>query len=309
MQQTTIKKTIECSGIGLHSGKMVRLVLRPALEDTGIRFDISTKEGVTRLRPTPRSVTATSLATTLSAGSVTVATVEHLLAAIRGLNIDNIIIEPEGGEVPIMDGSAATFVMLLNDAGIARQKAPRRVKRISRELTVANGAKSITALPYPGFKVEYTIDFPHPLIGVQRMALDLTPEHFAEVARARTFGFLREVEYMRSKGLGLGGSLDNAIVLDDYAVLNKDGLRFADEFVRHKVLDFIGDMAMFGPALEGHFIVHCSGHSLNNEFLRVLENSADIYLEDAVYPLPQAAPARAAARAPRQAHAGSMASV
>lgn len=285
MQQTTIRKTIECSGVGLHSGKMVRLTLRPAPEDTGIRFDIPTGTGVSRLKPEPRMVTATSLATTLSGeNGVSVATVEHLLATIRGLGIDNIIVEPEGGELPIMDGSAAAFVMLFNDAGIVRQNAPRRVARISRELRVANGTKSITALPYAGFKVDYTIDFAHPLIGVQRMSLDVSPASFAEVARARTFGFLREVEYMRSKGLGLGGSLDNAIVLDEYAVLNQDGLRFSDEFVRHKLLDFIGDMAMFGTVLEGHFIVHCSGHSLNNEFLRVLEDSADIYLKSYSYP-------------------------
>jgi UDP-3-O-[3-hydroxymyristoyl] N-acetylglucosamine deacetylase len=303
MLQTTIRETITCSGIGLHSGKMVRLTLKPAPADTGIRFDIYGRKKLSHLRATPRAVTATSLATTLSCDNARVATVEHLLAAIRGLGIDNIIVEAEGGEVPIMDGSAAPFVLLFNDTGIVRQNAPRRVARISRELTVRNGTKSITALPYAGFKVEYTIDFPHPLIGVQRMTLDLTPVRFAEVARARTFGFLKEVEYMRSKGLALGGSLDNAIVLAEYAVLNSDGLRFPDEFVRHKVLDFIGDAAMFGPVLEGHFIVNCSGHALNNEFLRVLEDSADIYLEAFTYPMPLRKPV--ATRAP--ACAGSLA--
>lgn len=284
MHQTTIKKSIECSGVGLHGGKMVHLTMRPAPEDTGIVFDIHTARGLRRVAPEPGAVIATGLATTLGASGnghdASVATVEHLLAAVRGLEIDNLIIEVQGGEIPIMDGSAASFVMLLRNAGIRTQSRARRVLRIARPLNHESDGKFIRALPHAGFRVDYTIDFAHPLIGVQRMRLDVSPHTFAEVARARTFGFLREVEYMRGKGLALGGSLDNAVVLDEYAVLNDDGLRFPDEFVRHKILDFIGDMAMLGAPLQGHFVVHCSGHALNNAFLRVLADNADIYLEE-----------------------------
>lgn len=311
MNQTTIKKSIECSGVGLHGGKMVHLTMRPAPEDTGIVFDIHTAQGVRRVAPNPQAVVATGLATTLGASGnghdASVATVEHLLAAIRGLEIDNMIIEVQGGEVPIMDGSAASFVMLLRNAGIRTQSRARRVLRIAKPISHESDGKSIRALPHDGFRVDYTIDFAHPLIGVQHMSMEVTPRTFAEVAKARTFGFLREVEYMHSKGLALGGSLDNAVVLDDYAVLNDDGLRFPDEFVRHKILDFIGDMAMLGTPLQGHFIVHCSGHALNNAFLRVLTENADIYLQEVTLDEPAAErtarrPAVAPAHAP--AHVG-----
>lgn len=279
MTQTTINHPIDCTGIGLHSGKTVRLGLRPASENTGIIFHIKTPDGIRAISPRPDIVTDTGLATTLSSGDARVSTVEHLLAAIRGLAIDNIHVDVEGGEIPIMDGSAAPFVLLLGKAGITRQNAPRRVLRIRKPVSFSRDGKSIEAYPHNGFMVEYSITFPHRLIGTQTMRLNLTPRSFADVSRARTFGFLREVEYLHSKGLARGGSLDNAIVLDDCSVLNKEGLRFDDEFVRHKVLDFIGDMAMLDRPLQGRFIVSCSGHALNNEFLRTITANAQEYLE------------------------------
>jgi UDP-3-O-[3-hydroxymyristoyl] N-acetylglucosamine deacetylase len=290
MSQTTISQPIECTGVGLHSGKTVCLGLRPAPENTGIVFHVATPQGTRTITPRPDIVVDTGLATTLGTAEACVSTVEHLLAAIRGLNIDNIYIDAEGGEVPIMDGSAAPFVLLLKKAGILRQNAPRRAFRIKKPARFSRDGKSIEAFPYDGFAVEYSITFPHQLIGTQSMKLDLSPRSFAQVARARTFGFLREVEYLHSKGLALGGSLDNVIVLDDCSVLNKDGLRFEDEFVRHKVLDFIGDMALLDRPLQGLFVVSCSGHALNNEFLRTITTSAETYLEPVTLnePLPRA---------------------
>ena len=279
MTQTTIGQSIECTGVGLHSGKTVRLGLRPAPENTGIVFLVKTSHGIREISPRPEIVTDTGLATTLGTGDARVSTVEHLLAAIRGLGIDNIYIDAEGGEIPIMDGSAAPFVLLLGKVGIVRQNAPRRILRIKKPISFSRDGKSIEAFPHDGFAVEYTINFPHRLIGIQKMRLELTPRSFAEVSRARTFGFLHEVEYLHKNGLALGGSLDNAIVLDECSILNKEGLRFSDEFVRHKVLDFIGDMAMLGIPLQGRFVVSCSGHALNNEFLRTITTNSHAYLE------------------------------
>ena len=283
MFQATIKKRVHCSGIGLHSGKLVQLTLLPGAENSGIVFHIHAisqgRSEIKVLRPNPQAVIATGLATTLGVAGSSVATVEHLMAAIRGLNIDNIIIEIKGGEVPIMDGSAASFVLLLNSAGLRRQNALRNFARIIRPISIEDGEKWIKATPYNGFRVNYTIDFAHPLIGVQNMDLEITPETFVDIlAKARTFGFLKEVEYLNKNGLALGGSLDNAIVLDEYSVLNDDGLRFPDEFVRHKILDFIGDMAMLGMPMLGSFDVRCSGHGLNNAFLRRLNENKDLYL-------------------------------
>ena len=279
MLQTTIKKRVYCSGIGLHSGKLVQLTLLPGAENSGVVFHIHTKTGVSVLRPNPQAVIATGLATTLGMAEASVATVEHLMAAIRGLEIDNIIIEIKGGEVPIMDGSAASFVLLLKSAGMRRQKSPRNYARIIRPISIEDGEKWIKATPYNGFKINYTIDFAHPAIGVQNMEIELTPETFVNtLAKARTFGFLKEVEYLNKNGLALGGSLDNAIVLDEYSVINEDGLRFEDEFVRHKILDFVGDMAMMGLPILGSFDVHCSGHGLNNAFLRRLNENKELYL-------------------------------
>ena len=279
MNQTTIQRVVTCSGIGLHSGKKVYLALRPASANTGIIFDIHTQDGIRRVSPTPKAVMTTALATTLGTAA-TVSTVEHLLASVLGLGIDNLIVSVEGGEIPIMDGSAAAFVKLFAEAGIRRLNAPRKVMRVSRPTELHDGIKHIRALPYAGFRVDYTIDFPHPAIGRQQMSMEVTPETFARVANARTFGFFKDVEYLHSHGLARGGSLESVVVLDDKGVMNPEGLRYRDEFVRHKVLDFIGDMAMLGLPIQGHFDVCCSGHQLNNAFLRKAEEERVLQLID-----------------------------
>ena len=279
MYQTTIRQRIQCTGIGLHGGKKVKLTLRPAAEDTGIVFHVKGAQGVSDISPTPDAVIATGLATTLGRNGAAVSTVEHLLAALRGLAIDNIHIDVEGGEIPIMDGSAAPFVMLISEAGVRVQSKARNVLRIKKTASFNHGDKSIIAEPYDGFYVDYTIDFPHPVIGRQRLNLDVTPQTFSKVAKSRTFGFLGDVEMLQERGLALGGSLDNAVVLDERGVLNKEGLRHDNEFVRHKLLDFIGDMAMLPLPLQGRFTVACSGHAMNNEFLRHIYAAQALYLE------------------------------
>ncbi len=289
MQQYTIAKPVRCSGIGLHSGRKVHLTCRPAEEDSGVVFHARTENGVRPLDMAPDKVVGTGLATTLGGPDASVSTVEHLLAAVRGLGIDNVALEVEGGEVPIMDGSSASFVFLLRSAGLKAQSKPRRVLAVRRPLVMEQDGKRIEARPYDGFKVDYNIDFAHPLIGRQAMSVDVTPESFIRhLAKARTFGFLREVELLHKNGLALGGSLDNAVVLDEYGVVNPEGLRFADEFVRHKVLDFIGDMAVASLPLQGHFTVSCSGHAMNNAFLRALTGVGGYVVEHAL-PLPEAA--------------------
>ena len=296
MHQQTIAKPVRCSGIGLHSGRKVHLTCRPSGEDTGVTFHVRTDDGLRALELSPDKVVGTGLATTLGGPDAAVATVEHLLAAVRGLGIDNIALEVEGGEVPIMDGSAASFVFLLRSAGLKAQSRPRRVLAVRRPLVVEQDGKRIEARPFEGFKVDYDIDFAHPLIGRQALSVEVTSESFIRhLAKARTFGFLKEVELLHKNGLALGGSLDNAVVLDEYGVVNPEGLRFADEFVRHKVLDFIGDMAVAPLPVEGHFIVSCSGHAMNNAFLRALTGAGD-YVAERVLPLPEAAVATARPR-------------
>ena len=287
MSQTTIFKSVRCTGIGLHSGKQVELVLRPAAEDTGILFSLRNGTGSTFLTPAPSLVVETSLATVLGDGRETVATVEHLLATVNGMGIDNIHIEVTGKELPIMDGSAASFVYLLKQAGVRKLNKPRRFMAVKKALEFEQDGKYIKARPHDGLRIDYTIEFAHPLIGRQTMQLEITPDTFAkEVAKARTFGFLKEVDYLHANGLALGGSLDNAVVLDEYNILNAEGLRFQDEFVRHKILDFVGDMATFGAPIHGHFEVFASGHALNNAFLRHLDENRDIYLEERVMAQP-----------------------
>ena len=281
MHQTTIGQSVKCAGIGLHSGKNVTCVLRPAAEDTGIVFHISGPGGRREITPHPRAVIAADLATTLGKADTAVSTVEHLLAALRGLGIDNLHVDVEGGEIPIMDGSAAPFMALIAEAGIRAQSGTRKVLRITRSITFSQNGKHIKAEPYNGFYVDYRIDFPHPSIGSQRLALDVTPRSFSQVAKARTFGFLRDVKMLQERGLALGGSLNNAVVLDDHGVVNKEGLRHSDEFVRHKLLDFIGDMAMLPLPLQGRFTVSCSGHALNNAFLRHITAEDSRCLEEA----------------------------
>jgi UDP-3-O-[3-hydroxymyristoyl] N-acetylglucosamine deacetylase len=288
MRQTTLQKQVRCSGIGLHSGKKVELALHPAPEDTGILFSIQNGVGSTFLTPNPEMVVTTALATTLGNGSESVSTVEHILAAILGMRVDNVRIEVIGGELPIMDGSAGPFVYLLKQAGLRRQAKDRRVLKIKKPIVFERDGKGIKVSPHDGFAIDYTIDFNHPLIGRQQLALEIDPDTFAQhVAKARTFGFLREVEYLKANGLANGGSLDNAVVLDDYGVVNSEGLRYENEFVRHKLLDFIGDVAVIGMPVMGRFEVFASGHQLNNQFLRYLYANRDIYLEETVLASPQ----------------------
>ncbi|MBI9111521.1 UDP-3-O-acyl-N-acetylglucosamine deacetylase [Maridesulfovibrio ferrireducens] len=283
MLQTTIQKTVRCKGIGLHSGKQVEIVLRPAVEDTGILFSLHTGVGSSFITPNPDLVVATGLATTLGNGKDSVSTVEHLLAAVRGMGIDNIHIEVRGNELPIMDGSAGPFVYLLRQAEVMELSKARRVMAVTKAINFEQDGKYVRAYPHDGFAIDYTIDFDHPQIGRQTLSLEITPDVFVdELAKARTFGFLKEVEYLHANGLALGGSLDNAVVLDDYGILNEDGLRFVDEFVRHKILDFIGDMAVMEAPLQGRFEIFASGHALNNSFLKYLYANAEDYLEERV---------------------------
>ncbi|SDK76183.1 UDP-3-O-[3-hydroxymyristoyl] N-acetylglucosamine deacetylase [Maridesulfovibrio ferrireducens] len=283
MLQTTIQKTVRCKGIGLHSGKQVEIVLRPAVEDTGILFSLHTGVGSSFITPNPDLVVATGLATTLGNGKDSVSTVEHLLAAVRGMGIDNIHIEVRGNELPIMDGSAGPFVYLLRQAEVMELSKARRVMAVTKAINFEQDGKYVRAYPHDGFAIDYTIDFDHPQIGRQTLSLEITPDVFVdELAKARTFGFLKEVEYLHANGLALGGSLDNAVVLDDYGILNEDGLRFVDEFVRHKILDFIGDMAVMEVPLQGRFEIFASGHALNNSFLKYLYANAEDYLEERV---------------------------
>ena len=281
MLQTTIHNTVRCKGIGLHSGKQVEIVLRPAAEDTGILFSLHTGSGSSFITPNPDLVVATGLATTLGNGQDSVSTVEHLLAAVRGMGIDNIHVEVRGNELPIMDGSAGPFVYLLRQAGVRDLSKSRKVLAVTKSINFEQDGKFIRAYPHDGFAVDYTIDFKHPQIGRQKLSLEITPQIFSEeLAKARTFGFLKEVEYLHANGLALGGSLDNAVVLDDYGILNDGGLRYADEFVRHKILDFVGDMAVLEKPLQGRFEVYASGHALNNSFLKYLNANAEDYLEE-----------------------------
>ncbi len=278
MLQQTLMHAITYTGIGLHSGKDVEMKLMPAKIDAGISFHIHDKKEVSIIKSNPYVVSTTELATTLANEKTHVSTVEHLLAALLALGIDNVECHVFGKEIPIMDGSALPITNLIKKAGIRSQYALRKVAKITRPFLFEANGKTINARPYDGFYVDYTIDFPHKAIGVQRLALEITPESFDEIASARTFGFMKEVEYLHSKNLALGGSLANAIVVDEEGILNPEGLRFDNEFVRHKILDFVGDMAMFGMPLQGAFEVRCSGHRHNNAFLREIYDHKDMYL-------------------------------
>lgn len=278
MLQQTLMHAINYTGIGLHSGKDVEMKLLPAKIDAGISFHIHDKKEFSVIKPNPFVVATTELATTLGNDKTHVSTVEHLLAALFALGIDNVECHVYGREIPIMDGSALPITNLIKKAGIRSQYALRKVAKIARPCLFGANGKTINARPYDGFYVDYTIDFPHKAIGVQRLALEITPESFDEIASARTFGFMKEVEYLHSKNLALGGSLANAIVVDEEGILNPEGLRFNNEFVRHKILDFVGDMAMFGMPLQGSFEVRCSGHQHNNAFLREIYTNKEQYL-------------------------------
>lgn len=273
IKQRTLKNIIRAAGVGLHTGKKVYLTLRPAAADTGIVFRRVDLEPPVEILAREENVGNTVLSTTLTAGDVSVSTVEHLLSAFAGLGIDNAYVDLSAAEVPIMDGSAGPFVFLIQSAGIEEQNAPKRFIRIKRPVQVEEGDKWARFEPFDGFKVSFAIDFDHPAFKgrVQEASMDFSTTSFVkEVSRARTFGFMRDLDYLRQHDLALGGSLKNAVVVDDYRVLNEDGLRYEDEFVKHKVLDAIGDLYLLGHSLIGAFSGHKSGHALNNRLLRAL---------------------------------------
>lgn len=272
MRQRTIAEKISCTGIGLHSGMPVQLTLHPARSDTGIVFVRTDGARTVEIPARADQVSSTQFATTLGQGELRVSTVEHLLAAIYGLGIDNLRIEVDGPEVPVMDGSAASFVFLLRAAGLFEQRRPRRVLRVRRAVEVRDGERMARIAPGRGFRISYAIDFQHPAIGRQSLTgFELREGSFEqELCRARTFGFLHEVQALWRAGLGQGGSLDNTIVLDERAVLNPEGLRMSDEFVRHKALDLLGDLALIGRPIEGHVKVVRGGHALHQKLMHAM---------------------------------------
>lgn len=278
--QRTLKNTIRATGVGLHSGKKVYLTLRPAAPDTGIIFCRTDLDPVVEIAAVANNVGDTILSTTLVHDDVRVDTVEHLLSAMAGLGVDNAYVELSSAEVPIMDGSAGPFVFLIQSAGIKEQSVAKKFIRIKRKIKISDGDKWASFEPFNGFKVTFEIDFDHPVFRnrKQEISIDFSSTSFVkEVSRARTFGFMRDIEYLRSKNLALGGSMDNAIVVDDYRILNEDGLRYEDEFVKHKVLDAIGDLYLLGNSLIGEFKGCKSGHGLNNLLLRKLMSEPDAW--------------------------------
>lgn len=273
LQQRTLKSLIRATGVGLHSGVKVTMTLRPAAPDTGIVFRRVDLDPPVELRADPFAVGDTRLASCLERDGVKIATVEHLMSALSGLGIDNAWVDVDAAEIPIMDGSAAPFVFLIQSAGIEEQKAAKKFIRVRKSVRVEDGDKWAELRPYDGFRLTFSIVFSHPVFDKSNpsVTVDFAEHSYVrEVARARTFGFMQDVEAMRSQGLALGGSLENAIVMDEYRVLNADGLRYGDEFVKHKVLDAVGDLYLLGHPLLGAFSAHKSGHALNNKLLRAL---------------------------------------
>lgn len=280
IRQRTLKNIIKATGVGLHTGEKVYLSLRPAAPNTGIVFRRVDLPEPIDIPATPQNVGETTLSTTLIRDGIKVSTVEHLLSALAGLGIDNVYIDVSAAEVPIMDGSAGPFVFLIQSAGVEEQNAAKRFIRIKKPVKVQDGDKWAMFEPYEGFKVSFTIDFDHPAFSEdsQSATIDFSSTSFVkEVSRARTFGFMRDIEALRKRKLALGGSMDNAIVVDNYRVLNEDGLRYSDEFVKHKILDAIGDLYLLGHSLIGSFTGFKSGHGLNNQLLRQLLSQPDAW--------------------------------
>ncbi len=285
IRQRTLKNTIRATGIGMHTGKKVYLTLSPAPIDTGVVFRRVDSHPPVVIPGHALNVHDTRLATTLAKDGVRVSTVEHLMAALAGLGIDNCFVDLSSDEVPIMDGSAAPFVFLIQSAGILEQGAAKKFIRIKKPVIVRDGDKWARFEPFNGFKVAFTIDFDHPVFADQSKSaeMDFSSASFVrEISRARTFGFMRDIEELRKRDLARGGSLDNAIVIDDYRVLNTDGLRYKNEFVRHKMLDAIGDLYLLGHSLIGAFTGYKSGHALNNTLLRELLQQGSAW-EEVVY--------------------------
>lgn len=273
VKQRTLKTMVQATGVGLHTGEKVYLTLRPAAVDTGIVFRRVDLAHPVDIRAEAHAVHDTRLSTCLESNGARIATVEHLMSALAGLGIDNAIVELSSPELPIMDGSAGTFIFLLQSAGLVEQSAAKKFMRIKKVVEVKDGDKWVRFEPYNGYKLNFTINFAHPVFAntKQTVTVDLGEHSYIkEVSRARTFGFMQDVENMRAQGLALGGNLDNAIVMDEYRVINPDGLRFDDEFVKHKVLDAIGDLYLLGHPLIGAFSGYKSGHALNNALCRAL---------------------------------------
>jgi UDP-3-O-[3-hydroxymyristoyl] N-acetylglucosamine deacetylase len=293
LRQRTLKSAVSASGVGLHTGKKVRISLRPAPVDAGIVFRRVDLKTAVDLPAKAEMVGETRLSSCLVQGETKVYTVEHLMSALGGLGVDNAYIDIDGPEVPIMDGSAAPFVLLVQQAGMAEQAAPKKFIRILRRVEVKDGDKWARFEPYEGYRLAFSIDFNHPVIdkSTQSVAIDFgQTSYLKEISRARTFGFMQDVENLRENGLALGGGLDNAVVLDEYRVLNAEGLRFADEFIRHKLLDAVGDLYLLGRPVLGAFSAHKSGHALNNRLLRALLADASAY-ETAIFERAEDAPA------------------
>ncbi len=273
LRQRTLKSLVAASGVGLHTGRKARITLRPAPVDSGIVFRRTDLEAPVDIPARAELVGEARLASTLVQGEVKIHTVEHLMSALGGLGVDNAYVDVDAPELPIMDGSASPYVLLIQQAGIEEQAAPKRFLRVTRRVEVKDGDKWARLDPYEGFCLSFSIEFRHPVIerSTQSVTVDFAEtSYLKEIARARTFGFMHEVEDLRDSGLALGGGLDNAVVLDEYRVLNSDGLRFADEFIRHKLLDAIGDLYLLGRPLLAAFSAHKSGHALNNRLVRAL---------------------------------------
>ena len=302
IKQRTLKNVIRATGVGMHTGEKVLMTLRPAPVNTGIVFRRVDLDPVVEIKSDPYSVGDTALSTTMiNADGVRVATIEHLMSALAGLGIDNLYVDLSASEVPIMDGSAGPFAFLVQSAGIAEQNAAKRFIRILKPIEIHDGDRWVRFEPYEGFRVQFTIEFDHPVIRSHSCRADIdfsTTSYLKEVARARTFGFMRDIEFLRQRNLVLGGSLDNAVVLDDYRVLNENGLRYDDEFVKHKVLDAIGDLYLLGRNPIGAFSGHKSGHELNNQLVRTLLADATAweevtYEDDSRAPISYVQPAQA----------------
>ncbi|MDR2876297.1 MAG: UDP-3-O-acyl-N-acetylglucosamine deacetylase [Methylobacillus sp.] len=280
LKQRTLKHVIHATGVGLHTGDKVKITLRPAAPDTGIVFRRVDLTPPVEIKALPQLVKDTRLSSTLDVDGVRVATVEHLMSAFAGLGIDNAYIDLTASEVPILDGSAGPFVYLIQSAGIVEQAAPKKFIRIKKTVAVEDGDKWVRFEPYHGFKITFGIDFDHPVIEHtgKSVTIDFAVDSYIrEISRARTFGFMHEVEMLRNMGLARGGSLDNAVVLDEYRILNSEGLRYEDEFVKHKVLDAIGDLYILGHPIIGTFHAWKSGHALNNKLLRALLADAEAW--------------------------------
>ncbi len=276
MYQTTIKKAVELVGIGLHKGSPVKLRLEPLEQNSGIVFYRSDVDVSIPL--IPENVVDTKMATVIGKEGYVISTIEHMLSAVYAYGIDNLRVIVDADEIPVMDGSSASFCMLLDEAGIQELSMPKKIMRIKKDIIVQEGEKYVKLSPSPDLKYDFTIKFPHPVINKQEYVLKFTKESYKnEIARARTFGFLHEVQYLRSKGLALGGSLENAIVLDDKKILNPEGLRFADEFVRHKILDAIGDMSLIGMNFVGNYEAMAGSHDLNHKLTLALLKDKENY--------------------------------